>query len=335
MLVTTTLAAPPARTAPFLPSLGIALASAAAFGSSGPFAKSLLEAGWSPGAAVTARICVAALVLLPVAVVMLRGRWQLLRRNAPLFLTYGVVAVAAVQLAFFSAVQTLSVGVALLLEYLGVVLVVLWLWVRHGQRPRRWTVVGIALAVAGLVLVLDVLGGMRVDGAGVLWALGAAVGLAAFFVLSARADTGLPPLVMAAAGLVVGGISLLLAGLVGIVPMTVTTADVDLAGQQVPWWVPVLALSLVAAAFAYAAGVSATRRLGSKVAGFVGLTEVLFSLLFAWLLLGELPLPVQLLGGALVVAGVVAVRYDELTRTEPVAPAGDDALVVTPSPTEP
>jgi len=312
--------------------LWLALASAAAFGSSGPFAKSLLEAGWSPAAAVTARIVVAALVLLAPALVLLRGRWHLLRRNAWLLLGYGVVAVAAVQLAFFTAVTTLSVGVALLLEYLGVVLVVLWLWARHGQRPRRWTVVGIVLAVIGLVLVLDVLGGMRVDGAGVLWALGAAVGLAAYFVLSARADTGLPPLVVAAGGLVVGGAALVLAGLVGLVPMTAGTADVELAGRTLPWWVPVAGLSLVAAAFAYASGVSATRRLGSRVASFVGLTEVLFSLLFSWLLLDELPLPVQLLGGAFVVAGVVAVRYDELTRpAEPGhAPVGPPAPALSP-----
>lgn len=317
----------------FVSGLWLALASAAAFGSSGPFAKSLLEAGWSPAAAVTARIVVAALVLAGPAAFMLRGRWHLLRRNAVLLLTYGVVAVAAVQLAFFNAVSTLSVGVALLLEYLGVVLVVLWLWLRHGQRPRRWTVVGIVLAVLGLVLVLDVLGGMRVDAVGVMWALGAAFGLAAFFVLSARAGTGLPPLVMAAAGLMVGGVSLVLAGLVGVVPMRVSTADVDLGGAMLPWWVPVAGLSLVAAAFAYASGVAATRRLGSKVAGFVGLTEVLFSLLFAWLLLGELPLPVQLLGGAFVVAGVVAVRYDELTRPEEQAEAEPHAP--TPSPVEP
>lgn len=322
-------------TSSWLPGLWLALASAAAFGSSGPFAKSLLEAGWSPAAAVTARIVIGALVLLAPALAMLRGRWYMLRRNAVLLLTYGVVAVAGVQLAFFNAVSTLSVGVALLLEYLGVVLVVLWLWLRHGQRPRRWTVVGIVLAVLGLVLVLDVLGGMRVDGVGVLWALGAAFGLAAFFVLSARAGTGLPPLVMAAAGLLVGGVSLVLAGLLGIVPMTATTADVDLAGRALPWWVPVLGLSLVAAAFAYASGVAATRRLGSKVAGFVGLTEVLFSVLFAWLLLGELPLAVQLVGGAFVVAGVVAVRYDEMTRPEEVTPEAEEPVTATPSPVEP
>ncbi|MFZ5869324.1 MAG: EamA family transporter [Actinomycetota bacterium] len=292
--------------------LWLALVSAAAFGSSGPLAKSLLDAGWTPGAAVTARIGGAALVLLVPALVALRGRWALLRANAGLVSVYGVVAMAAVQLFFFNAVTTLSVGVALLLEYLGVVLVVLWLWVRHGHRPRPWTVAGIVASVAGLLLVLDVTGGMRVDVGGVLWGLGAAVGLAFYFVLSARETGGLPPLVMATGGMVVATAALAVAGLLGAMPMAAGAGDVLLRDVALPWWVPLAGLCLVAAAVAYATGIAATRRLGSKIASFVGLTEVLFSVLFAWLLIGELPLPVQLAGGALIVAGVLAVRYDEL-----------------------
>ena len=53
-------------------------------------------------------------------------------------------------------------------------------------------------------------------------------------------------------------------------------------------------------------------RSGRPLASFVGLTEVLFAVLFAWLLLGELPASVQLAGGVLIVAGVVAVRVGEL-----------------------
>jgi drug/metabolite transporter (DMT)-like permease len=68
----------------------------------------------------------------------------------------------------------------------------------------------------------------------------------------------------------------------------------------------------------------AARALGSKLASFVGLTEVLFAVLFAWLLLGQLPTVVQLLGGALIVAGVAMVRIDELREgsefDEPVVP---------------
>ena len=86
---------------------------------------------------------------------------------------------------------------------------------------------------------------------------------------------------------------------------------VTLAGAQLPWWVPVLWLGIVAAAFAYVAGIAANRRLGAKVASFVGLTEVMFAVLWAWLLLGELPATVQLLGGLLILAGVAAVKADE------------------------
>ena len=300
----------------------LALTSAAAFATSGPLAKSLLDTGWSPGAAVTARLAGAALALLIPSVIVLRGRWGTLRSNLGLITVYGLVAMAAVQLFFFNAVTTLSVGVALLLEYLGVVLVVLWLWARHAQRPRSWTLAGIVLSVAGLLLVLDVTGGVRIDLVGVLWGLAAAVGLAFYFVLSAREATGLPPLVMAAGGMVVASAGLALTGLVGIMPMAFGTADVVIADTVLPWWVPITGLCLVAAALAYATGIAATRRLGSKLAGFIGLMEVVFSVLFAWLLIDELPLPVQLAGGVLIVAGVLAVRYDELRTVA--LPALDD-----------
>ena len=71
-------------------------------------------------------------------------------------------------------------------------------------------------------------------------------------------------------------------------------------------------LLLLGLLVAYLLGTVATRRLGSTVASFVGLTEVLFAVLFAWLMLGELPAPVQLAGGVLIIAGVLAVRVGEL-----------------------
>ena len=63
---------------------------------------------------------------------------------------YGALAVAAAQLCYFQAIQHLEVGVALLLEYLGIVLVVLWVWVSSRRPPGRVTVVGIGLAAVGL-----------------------------------------------------------------------------------------------------------------------------------------------------------------------------------------
>lgn len=301
--------------------LGLAVASAATFSSSGSFASSLLRVGWTPGAAVTVRITVGALVLTGPALVQLRGRGAALRRAAPGVLVYGLLAVAGAQLCYFQAVERLSVGVALLLEYSGTLLVVLWLWLRHEQRPRRLTVTGAALALAGLVLVLDLVGDHRLDPGGVLWGLGAAVGLAVYFVLSAGGDDPLPPLVAAWAGLAVGAVALLAAAGTGVLAVRAPHADVELLGARTSWLVPVLGLSLVAAVLAYCAGIVAARLLGARLASFVGLTEVLFAVLFAWALLDQVPAPVQLAGGALVVAGVAVVRVDELRGDAPAEPA--------------
>jgi drug/metabolite transporter (DMT)-like permease len=226
---------------------------------------------------------------------------------------YGLVAVAGAQLCYFNAVQHLSVAVALLLEYSGVLLVVGWMWLRHAHRPRRLTAAGTVVAMAGLVLVLDLLGDHHVDGVGVLWALGAAVGLATYFVISAEVRDPLPPLVIAWGGLAVGAVALGLAAVVGVLPVDASRAPVVFRGAEVSWLVPVLGLSLVAAVVAYVAGINAARLLGAKVASFVGLTEVLFAVLFAWLLLGQQLGGVQIAGAVLVVGGIALVRIDELT----------------------
>ncbi len=222
-----------------------------------------------------------------------------------------MTGVAGCQLAYFFAVSHLSVGVALLLEYLAPVLIVGWLWLRHRRRPGRLTLLGVMLALGGLLLVLDLTGQVSLSPVGVLWGLGAAVCLVLYFLLADQVDDGLSPIALAGAGLVVGAAVLWLAAVAGLLEMTRGADEVLLGGREVAWWVPVLVLAVVAAAFAYVTGVGAVRVLGSKVASFVALTEVLFAVLFAWLLLGELPAVVQLVGGALIVGGVVAVRADE------------------------
>lgn len=292
--------------------LGIALLSAAAFGTSGSFATALIGSGWSPAAAVTVRLLVAAAVLSIPALIMLQGQFGALAREGRSVIGYGVMAIAGAQLCYFNAVARLSVGVALLLEYLGILLVVGWLWLRHGRRPRRLTVAGGVAAMLGLALVLDVTGNQRLDPVGVLWGLGAAVGLAVYFVVSAQADTELRPIVMAWAGMAVGSLCLLAIGVLGLLPLDANTRDVQFLHHRTSWLVPVLGISLLAAVFAYAAGITAARRLGAKLASFLGLSEVLFAVTFAWLLLGQLPGLSQLVGGVFIISGVALVQWDEL-----------------------
>ena len=289
----------------------VGLVSAMCFGTSGTFGSALIAAGWSPAGAVLGRVGIAALALTIPALITLRGRWALLRRSAGQMIMFGLVGVDACQVCYFNAIARMDVGIAILVEYMGIVLIVGWLWLRHGQRPRALTIGGVVAALGGLALMLDLSGSVAVSFAGVLWALAAAVAMAVYFFQSADGSGGLPPLVLTWGGMVVGAIVLAALGLTGLVPLRFAGGDVTLLGREVSWALPLLGLSLVAAAIAYVTGIAAARRLGAKFGSFVAMAEVLFAVAFAWILLHQEPATTQFLGGALILLGVIAVRLDE------------------------
>ncbi len=290
--------------------LAIAVGSAAAFGLSGPLARALLDLGWTPAAVVAVRISGAFGLLAVPCALSLRRTGLPTRRQSGKLLVYGVVAVAGAQLCYFSAVQRLSVGVALLLEYLAPVLLIFWTWGSTRRRPAASVFVGALLSLLGLAFVLDLRGGVDLDAVGVLWGLGAALCLCCYFVLSQSSGRGpeIPPLLLTTVGLGVGALVLLGMAAVGVLPLAARTGNTQLAATSIPWWVPVLLLVTVSAALAYLTGIVAVRRLGTSVASFVSLSEVLFAVVFAVVLLDQQPTPTQLVGGVLVLAGIGVVQ---------------------------
>jgi drug/metabolite transporter (DMT)-like permease len=288
-----------------------ALVAAASFGVSGSIAKGLMENGWTPGAAVLVRVVIAALVLAVPGALAMRGRWHVLRSSIGSVIAYGLFAVAGAQLFYFMAVSTLDVGVALLIEYLAPVAVVMWLWLRHAQRPNRFTAIGGALAAVGLVLLLNVTSGGPINLVGIGWALAAMVGATVYFVISGDDSNPLPPISLAAGGLLIAALALGIAAACGVLPLAFGTGDVVFTNFSVPVWAAVLFLGVVTAALAYVTGIAATRRLGARVGSFVALSEVVAATAFAWLLLGQAPAPIQFGGAALVLLGVVIVKLAE------------------------
>ena len=101
---------------------------------------------------------------------------------------YGLIPIAGAQLCYYNAVAHMSVGVALLLEYTAPVMVVGWIWATTRRRPSTGTLAGVALAIAGIMLVLNIFGGEtnNVDTTGVIWGLTAAVCAVFYFMMSDR-----------------------------------------------------------------------------------------------------------------------------------------------------
>ncbi len=309
--------------------IAAALGSALAFASSGPLVKPLLEAGWSVGAALLVRMSLAGILLAPALILAIRRDRRILRRQGLLIVGFGLTAVLGCQVFYFAAMQRMPVAVALLIQYLAPVLLVLVAWARTRRAPSRLVMVGSVAAIAGLVLVADV-AGSRFDPLGTLFALGAAVCMAVYFLISERAGDDLPPLALASGGLLVGAAGTAVLAAIGLLPLAAPAVNVALLGMSVPWWIPLVWVGAVATTVGYALGVKAVPVLGSRLASFVGLSEVLFALGFAWLLLGERPAPMQAVGGAILLAGVVMVRLDARSAGEP---RGEAATVpVVPAP---
>lgn len=310
-----TLPRPTHRGSSAVTGLAIAVASALAFSSSGPFVKPLLDGGWSLGAVLLVRMGLAALLLSPALVRAIRRQRGFVRRHGLLIVSFGLTAVAGCQLFYFAAMQRMPVAVALLIQYIAPVLIVIAVWVRTRRSPSKAVLIGSVVAMAGLVLVVDI-SGARFDLLGTIFALCAAVCAAAYFVIAGRAGDDLPPLALAAGGLLTGTLLMGVLVLTGALPFAAPSITVSLAGLELPGILPLLWVGAVATTVGYALGVIAVPLIGSRLASFVGLSEVLFALGFAWLLLGETPAPIQFAGGALILVGVVLVRMDAGSPTE-------------------
>jgi drug/metabolite transporter (DMT)-like permease len=300
-----------------------AVGSAFAFGSSGPFAKALMEVGWSPTAAVTARLAGGALLMAVFATIVKRDWLREALQHRKTVIAYGLIPIAGAQLCYFNAVAHLSVGVALLLEYTAPILVVGWVWATTRRRPGSLTLTGVMLAIAGIMLVLNVFaGGAHINLIGVGWAMAAAVCAACYFVMSsavAADGEGLNSITLATAGLIVGAAAVAAIGATGLMPLTFTTNDAVVAGWATSWLVPVIALALIPTAIAYTLGIMGIARLQPRFASLVGLSEVMFAVLAAWVLLGEAITPTQAIGGVVVLIGLTLARQGD--RSEKLAKA--------------
>jgi drug/metabolite transporter (DMT)-like permease len=139
---------------------------------------------------------------------------------------------------------------------------------------------------------------------------------------------GLNSVTLAAGGLIVGSAAVTLLGVTGVLPLAFTGNNTVVAGWTTSWLVPVIALGVIATAVAYTLGIMGIARLRPRFASLVGLSEVMFAVLAAWVLLGEAITPAQAIGGAVMLVGLGLARQgdrsDAVTEaTWPDAPFGE------------
>ncbi len=306
-----------------------ALIAALLFGANGSVTKVVIEGGLSPLQLTQFRVVGCCLIAGIVLFFVDRSAFRLTRRQLLVMALLGVFGVAILQASYAAAIQLLPVGIALLFEYTGVLLVALiaYFFLHEQVRARLW--IAIACVLVGLAIVAQVWAS-SLNPLGVVFALVAAASLAMYFLVGERQVGATSPL--SVAFYTMGFASIFWAFLSGwwqLSPASLA-APVSLGGSLaavvVPLWAP-LAFNVVVGTFlAFLFSLLALRRLTATAAGITASSEVIFAFLVAWLWLGEELTPLQLVGAAVVLAGIVlaqSARADKVIDADLALPSSN------------
>jgi len=304
-----------------------ALIGAMLFGANGSLTKLIVDAGLTPMQLTQFRTLGTALLAGAVLLVTDRAAFRLTRRQVLVMAVLGVAGVALLQASYAAAIQRLPVGIALLVEYTGVLLVALiaFLFFKERVRARLW--VAIALVLGGLVVVARIWAS-DLDPLGVLFAVAAAIFLTIYFLVGERQISATSPMAVAFWTMLFAAIFwAFFSGWWELEPATFAT-PVDVGGVhgslELPLLVPLLVTVVFGSFLAFAFSFLALKHLTATAAGVAASSEVLFAFAGAWLWLGEGLDPLQTIGAVVVLAGIVlaqTARANKVVDAELVLPA--------------
>src|SRR5438093_7797354 len=285
------------------------LVAATLFAVNGTVSKVVLSSGLSSLRLTEAR-CTGALVGLALILVVTRPASLRTTRGELAFLaTFGVGGVALVQLFYFLAIHRLEIGVSLVIQYVAPLLVALWARFVAKEHVRRRIWAALVLALGGLTLVVDLWGGVSLDGLGIAFSLASAVTFAAYLLLAEHAVGRRDPISLLCYGFLFASVFWAIAQPWWSFPFDVPGRSVSLLGNlshlHLPIWALMAWLITVGTIVPFFLIVGSLRHITATRAGIVAMVEPVVASVIAYGWLDETLGATQLVGGAIVLIGIV------------------------------
>jgi drug/metabolite transporter (DMT)-like permease len=288
----------------------MAASAAVLWGVNGAVSKTILSTGVSSERLAQVRSLGAALGLVAILAVTAPGRLRLTRRELPYLLAFGIGGLAFVQWFYFLAIHRLDIGVALLIEYIAPLLVALWARYAYHEPVRRRIWAALALALAGLALIVNLFGGgASLSTAGVLFAFAGAFAYALYVLLAEHVVGGRDPVSLLAWGFLFASVFWAV-----LVPwwsfpthafVQSTSLHARLHAVHLPVWVLAAWMIALGTIVPFFLLVSALRHLTATRVGIVAMLEPVAGAFVAWAWLAESLDGIQLAGAAVVLAAIV------------------------------
>ncbi|MDQ4120722.1 MAG: DMT family transporter [Acidobacteriota bacterium] len=283
--------------------------SAACFGLLGIFGKQAFAAGITPGELLSLRFAIASLILWSFVLltrphILSLNKWQILTCAI-----LGIFGYALFTSFYFEALVFLSASLAVLLLYTFPVIVTIGAWILFKERISLAQILALPIVMLGLVLLLS--GGTNVIAwQGVVLGLLSAIFYSAYVLASSR-------LLRSTNALAAGLYIMTFAALIMIFR---SPPDVSrLVSYNASAWIAILGLALVSTVLAMILFLKGLEKLTNAEASMLSTIEPLTATILAAIVLGETLSPLQIAGGALVLAALVASSLrSSRQRTEPV-----------------
>jgi drug/metabolite transporter (DMT)-like permease len=297
------------------PRLGYALAAAAAtmWALNGSLARYLLDDGVSAQHLSELRSGLSFVAIAIGLAITNRERLRVHREDLGRLAWLGIAGLAGVHATYFLAIERLQISVALTIQYLGPVLLLLWLAVVHKRRLKAGLWGAVIVSVVGCFLAVEAYDAGSLVGLGVLAAMAAAITFAIYLVASERAGHRYHP----ATTLLYGFGFATLFWLVVRPPWTFPFEAFD-STENVLYG---LGVAFVGTLIPFLCIVEALRHIPAPRAAIIATLEPVLAALIAWPLHDETLGVPQILGGLLVVGAVIWVQTHQSEVEQESAPA--------------
>ena len=300
--------APPRDRRPLL-GYGMVLLAATLFAVNGTVSKVILDAGLPSSRLAQIRSTGAVLGFGLVLALTSPARLRLHARELPILVLFGVFGLAFVQWFYFIAIHRLAIGIALLLQYLAPLLVALWARFVYREHVRRRIWLALALALAGLSLVVEIWSGVALDGRGVAACFAAALSYALYILVAEHAVSTRDPISLSCYGFLFASLFWAAVRPWWTFPGSVVARSTPLHGHlsalHAPVWTLVVWMVVLGTIVPFALVVTALRHVSATNAGIAAMLEPPAAAVVAFLWLGESLDSFQLLGGAVVLAAIL------------------------------
>ena len=294
---------PPARVRHPGRGYAMALTAALLWGFNGSVAKVTMVGALSSLQMVELRSLGAFAVLAAALLVLAPQQLRIRKDELPWLVAFGIAGLAFVQLLYLIAIRRLDVGVALLIEYTAPVLVGLYarFVLKEHVRNRVW-------AAIALALVVDVAHGVTLDGIGVAASLAAAVAYAIYVLLAERSVGDRSAVSLLCWGFLFASVFWAFVAPWWSFPFGRLDDDISLLGHlsnySLPVWLLMISNVLVGTVVPFFLILRALRHLPATRVAIAAMAEPVVATVVAWAWLGEALGPAQLVGGAVVLAGI-------------------------------